>query len=357
MKITDILICCFVFLLLVIGSIVFIKLLNKTNIWNTNENKKQLAAIILNSLLVIVGTIMFIGLQSRANARLEHENAVFDKKITVYHDFLNDFHNIIKDQTIDDNEIYSLQIKLSYLSLHINEPKHIQGISRAIAAIVVKIKNPYNEDKGIMIDLMEITDIMNEELYGNTLTIRKKLKDLYDLRDEMVLDFYGINVPSENITSYYYIVRRIRDIKKSMAKSMREMKRAQNKRNNVNLYDKQWVYNGYTLVHDLYTDWDKTTGTYVCNERSDKYAVDLVFTPKGDSIYLEIFSRKNTKEETAKLLDSLNNYINLPYPQDSIQENSHYIYQKWKANDVDDQSIAQAITNLLQAMNKCRKMN
>lgn len=320
------------------------------NIWDKKEGIKQISAVILNALLVLVGTIFVMGLQRRYDKKFQQESAVFNEKIVVYRDFLNEFENIIKDQQITDTERYELQIKLSYLSLHMANPESTKKVSRAVAAIVTKIQNPHNEDKGIMIDLMEITDVMYEELYDKTLETNSK-ETLSNLRDEMVLDFYGINVPPEDITAYYYIIRRIREVKRIMADSLEH----NNKITDTDLYDKQWVYNGYTLVHDLYTDKDKATGKYVCNARANKYAVDLVFTHKGDSALIELFSRKNTKEDTYVLLNSLKSHnITLSNPIDNIQENGHYLYKTFNTKSVSNDTIACSIITLLRALDKCR---
>ena len=337
------------FVIVALCFIMFFILVYKFHLFEGREDVKQYIAISLNAMLVLVGTLVLMGLQTRANINQQKDNAVFNDKITVYQNFLQDFYCIIKDQKIDDTERYSLQIKLSYLSLHISDPEHTKEISRAVAAIITKIQNPYNEDKGIMIDLMEITDVMYEELYGKKLTTRNKTQTLSDLRDEMVLDFYGINVAPEDITAYYYVIGRIREIKALMENNLKNHKKPL-------LYDRQWVYNGYTLVHDLYTDKGSKNGEYVCNERTHKYAVDLVFSPKADSVRIEFFSRENTKESTKQILDTLEE-MHFPLHDSIIQNNGHHIYRKWSTTSIDNETIANEISTLLQGLNKCRLKN
>lgn len=350
-----------VLLLAFIVFVAFILLIIKSKKWSEREDLKQIAMAIVSSLSLLIVTIAVMGLQKQANIEEERKKADINEKMIVYRDFLSELDTILHDKKINKNEEYELQIKLSYLSLHVKEPENMVTISKAIADIVTKIKNEHNEDKGIMIELMEITDAMYEELHGEGITTQSKNQTLEDIRDEMVLEFYCINVPPEDIASYLYIVRRIRDIKKIMANKKEE----NNKKGNGEkpLYDKQWVYNGYTLVHDLYTDWDKREEKFVYNERPHKYAVDLKFNTKGDSVYIELFSRKNSKEETNNIIVNLikdttikHSYL-YDYQKDSINSimgNGHYTYARWKTKDMNNDTIAQEITVLLKAMDKCR---
>ena len=197
---------------------------------------------------------------------------------------------------------------------------------------------------------------MYKELYGEEVSTHSKGQTLEDLRDEMVLEFYSINVPSEDITAYHYVVKRIREIKKLISLQ---------KENKTVIYDRQWVYNGYTLVHDLYTDRDKKNKQFVCNERSNKYAVDLRFDTKGKFVTIELFSRKNSREETDKLLKQLQDKSLKPacfknYHKDninSIQENGHYVYAKLDTKNLDNEALAKEIVDLLNAIDKCREEN
>lgn len=350
-----------VLILAFIVFVAFILLIIKSKKWSEREDLKQIAMAIVSSLSLLIVTIAVMGLQKQANIEEERKKADINEKMIVYRDFLNELDTILLDKKINKNEEYELQIKLSYLSLHVKKPENMVTISKAIADIVTKIKNEHNEDKGIMIELMEITDAMYEELHGEGITTQSKNQTLEDIRDEMVLEFYCINVPPEDIASYLYVVRRIRDIKKIMANKKEE----NNKKGNGEkpLYDKQWVYNGYTLVHDLYTDWDKREEKFVYNERPHKYAVDLKFNTKGDSVYIELFSRKNSKEETNNIIVNLikdttikHSYF-YDYQKDSINSimgNGHYTYARWKTKDMNNDTIAQEITVLLKAMDKCR---
>ena len=345
-------------LIVVCFSVLFIKLTDKSDYLKERVHIKKALNLIFTSLIMLICGVIEIGWQNQTNIFAERKKAIFDEKIVVYRDFLSELDTILHDKQINKNEEYELQIKLSYLSLHINEPENMMIISKAISDIIYKIKNEHNEDKGIMIELMEITDVMYKELYGEEIKTQSKNQTLADMRDEMVLDFYSINVPPEDITSYLYIIKRIRAIKKIIT-TQKEV----NKEKVV--YDKQWVYNGYTLVHDLYTDWDKKTGQYVCNERPHKYAVDLKFNTKGDSVAIELFSRKNSKEETNILLSKLQNMTLKPtyfenYYKDSInsiQENGHYTYAKWETKKMDNETLAKEIVDLLNAIDKCREKN
>lgn len=334
--------------------VMFIIAVNQLGLWERNDFLRQIVGVLFGSFLLLFGTVAVMGFQIWANIVEERKKTAFDEKIAVYHDFLSDLETIIRDKKINENKEYELQIKLSYLSLQIKEPENMMKISRSISDIVTKIKNEHNEDKGIMIELMEITDVMYMELYGENIKTHSKEQTLEDIRDEMVLDFYSINVSPEDITSYRYVVKRIREIKKLITRK---------KDNNDVVYDRQWVYNGYTLVHDLYTDRDKRSKQFVCNERSNKYTVDIKFNTKGDTVSVELFSRKNSKEETDKLLKELQTKKLKPiyfkkYQKEginSIMENGHYEYAQWNSRRMENDSIVNELVELLNAIDQCRE--
>lgn len=342
------------FIAVVIVFIILLKWFSKSNFLRGKDDTRLIVSALFSLMLPLVISAALMGVQGYFNITENHDQAMFDEKIVVYRDFLCDLDTILHDKKISKEEEYELQIKLSYLSLHIHEPENMMKISKAIADIVMKIKNEHNDDKGIMIELIEITDVMYNELYGEEITTKSKKQTLADIRDEMVLEFYSINVPSEDMTSYLYVVKRIREIKKLMAQKQEE---------NKVLYDKQWVYNGYTLVHDLYTDKDKYSGKFVCNERPHKYAVDLKFNTKGDTVSIEVFSRKNSPKETNELLKKLGAKTLKPsyfeaYFKDSINsimENGHYEYARWDSQKMGNDTIAKELVELLNAINQCRK--
>lgn len=208
------------------------------------------------------------------------ETKVFEEKLKIYQDFLHKLCDVVKDMKIVKEEEIELEFQVAYIAMHTSS-ESIMKISDKVAGIIVSIKEGKDNGEERLRQLFEIADLFYYELYGKDNPVDA------NIRNTTLGNFLSI---SNNDIKVYDKIRLIKNLVKSNGTI-------------------QSIMNDNTLVHELYTDYDKEKGIFI--NSNNRIVVSL---KPVDSKYFDliVYARLNNEEKSHDIAEGLGEIFENP---------------------------------------------
>lgn len=222
--------------------------------------------------------------------------------------------------------------------------KSINTISGQVRDIVINIKKGEADGNEMLGQLFIIADTFYKELYGKD--NEYKSED----RKNTLMNFNSILVQKENIEEYE------ESQNKSIIDSFagKELKKLTPQERTTKLKamihsngSRQWIWNGYCLVHEFYTEVSETTGTYIKGKTKNTIVIDLLVE---DKVTIRVGTRKNDPKETEKVAIAVDGKFT---PVNSITS-PHWHLHKQLPLETSDEEIARIMEDLIEKVKNYR---
>lgn len=323
----------------------FVALACLSGAWPSTDFAAQILSALAGAVVAAIITLFLLQGQMASEEKKEKNSKIFEEKLRIYQDFMQELCEVVKDQKIDEEEEIRLQFQVASIAMHTNEDSILE-ISCQVKDIISNIKDGEDDKKEMLSQLFVISDIFHKELYKDASSTdeKKRMRTIQNFKLFLVkdseLDKYEEDCKKEIIEAYkdnenLGMEERIILLKSKIPSNG----------------SKQWIYQNNVLVHDYYTERG-ARGGYV--KRGGYIGIDL--TPIGDKLVLNVFSRSWNPEETLKIVQGIGegNEIKNPYPE-QLAEGRH-VLQVFNANDPIDK-IASAISGWLEKIKQYRDNN
>lgn len=258
-----------------------------------NEVGPNLITAFVGVALSALITLLLLNGQTNAEEVKQKNVKKFEQKLSIYKDFLKALCNIVKDQKIEPGEEIMLQFQVAILATHTNEST-IKRISGEVDEIIKRIKSGNRESNELIEPLLNIADVFHQELYEDN-----KVVDVKN-RQQTIGYFQSL------LTSHDYSEE---NDQKEKEKRTQEFKDYQNSEERLQYIssrlevpsNRQWIYNGYVLVHEFNNDINPNTGNLVKGD--NRIIVDLYMDEKR--IQITLFTRQYDENESRRLVNDI----------------------------------------------------
>ena len=258
-----------------------------------NEVGPNLITAFVGVALSALITLLLLNGQTNAEEVKQKNVKKFEQKLSIYKEFLRALCNIVKDQKIEPGEEIMLQFQIAILATHTDEPS-IKKISGEVDEIIKRIKIGNQESNELIEPLLNIADVFHQELYEDNKVVDEKN------RQQTIGYFQSI------LTSHDYSEEKNQEDKK---KRTEDFKNYQNTEQRLQYLsgrldvpcNRQWIYNGYVLVHEFNNDINPNTGNLVKGD--NRIIVDLFMDEKR--ILITLFTRQYDENESRRLVNDI----------------------------------------------------
>ncbi len=141
------------------------------HVWPTAaETLQALCAAVIGVGITSLITCVLLRYQSQNDTERERDAKVYEHKLIIFQEFLNDISGIVEDGKITPEEANTLKFTFSKIALHLKD-EHLSIISSHLARITSHC-GTYSDEQShkpveISEELMGIVDILRGELYPN----------------------------------------------------------------------------------------------------------------------------------------------------------------------------------------------
>ena len=272
----------------------FVGVATGSGAWPGSNAAAQILSALSGAVVAAIITLFLLLGQTSSEEKKERNTKVFEERLRIYQEFLHKLCDVVKDQKIEPEEEIELEFQVAYIAMHTSSDS-IKAISDQVRQIVVNIKKGETDANEMLSQLFVIADTFYKELYGKANDYNE------DDRSNTILNFNSILVAKEDISQYE------NDANKAVVDSFSGKR--------LNLEDrakllkamihpngsKQWIWNGTTLVHELYTDISEKTGNYI--KSKNMIVIDMM--PGKDEYIICAFTRVNSEEKTRELAEGV----------------------------------------------------
>ncbi len=231
--------------------------------------------------------------QRKFESETKIKSKIFEEKLAIYKEFLKTLCEVVKDKKIDPEEEIILQFQVANLATH-SRSESIQKISDQVKYIILAIKQEEENNNLILGQLFNIADVFYKELYEeeNNYDERKRTLAIHNFRSFLVLP--------EQLDSYEQSNKKQRTEAYKDHTTTEERLQYLSGRLDVPC-NRQWIYNGYVLVHEFNNDINPNTGNLVKGD--NRIIVDLYMDEKR--IQITLFTRQYDENESRKLVNGI----------------------------------------------------
>lgn len=258
-----------------------------------NEVGPNLITAFVGVALSALITLLLLNGQTNAEEVKQKNVKKFEQKLSIYKEFLRALCNIVKDQKIEPGEEIMLQFQVAILATHTDESS-IKKISGEVDEIIKRIKIGNQESNELIEPLLNIADVFHQELYEDN-----KVVDVKN-RQQTIGYFQSL------LTSHDYSEEKNLEDKNKRAEDFKNYQNTEERlqylsgRLDVSC-NRQWIYNGYVLVHEFNNDINPNTGNLVKGD--NRIIVDLYMNEKR--ILLTLFTRQYDENESRRLVNDI----------------------------------------------------
>ena len=322
---------------------VFVAIATRSGAWPGTDASSQILSALAGAVVAAIITLFLLLGQTASEEKKERNTKIFEEKLRIYQKFLRKLCDVVKDQKITDEEEIELQFQVSYIAMHTSS-KSINTISGQVRDIVINIKKGEEDGNEMLGQLFIIADTFYKELYGKDNDYEPKD------RKNTLMNFNSILVQKENIEEYE------ENQNKSIIDSFagKELKKLTPQERATKLKamihpngSKQWIWNGYCLVHEYFTEINEKTGNYVKGKTKNTIAIDLLIE---DKITIRVGTRKNDPKETEKVAIAVDDKF---IPVNPISS-PHWHLHKQLLLETTDEEIVQIMEELMEKVKKYR---
>ena len=316
--------------------VVFIFVATLSGAWPGEGVSAQILSALAGAVVTAIIT-MFRLLGQTSNEEKKERNAkIFEEKLRIYNEFLQNLCQVVKDMEISKEEEIMLEFQVAQIAMH-TSTESINKISEQVSAIITGIKTKDNQTGEMLNELFAIADIFYKELYG-------KDNDMDDNSRESTIEYFRtILIAKEKIQNQDAIQRQAvinmyKDRSYLNLTDRAKLLKAMIPQNE----SKQWIWARTTLVHEYFTDIDPTTNSYISSK--NQIAIDL-FPNSDKKIYrITIFLRTMNLEGIQKIAKEIwPDKEFKPYPSN---EPCRLTYKKFDFS-ASNEEIAQTMIELL----------
>ena len=296
-----------------------------------NEVGPNLITAFVGVALSALITLLLLNGQTNAEEVKQKNVKKFEQKLSIYKEFLRALCNIVKDQKIEPGEEIMLQFQIAILATHTDEPS-IKKISGEVDEIIKRIKIGNQESNELIEPLLNIADVFHQELYEDNKVVDEKN------RQQTIGYFQSI------LTSHDYSEDNNLEEKKKRTEDFKNYQNIEERLQYLSsrLYipcNRQWIYNGYVLVHEFNNDINPNTGNLVKGD--NRIIVDLYMDERH--ILLTLFTRQYEENESRRLVNDIWQG-KVAYNPNS--DKTRHVCAEWPVETNDDEIVA-LMTQLL----------
>jgi hypothetical protein len=326
---------------------IFVAIATRSGAWPGTDASSQILSALAGAIVAAIITL-FLLLGQTASEEMKERNAkIFEEKLRIYQEFLRKLCDVVKDQKITSEEEIELQFQVSYIAMH-TSPKSINTISGQVRDIVINIKKGEADGNEMLGQLFIIADTFYQELYGKE--YGKDNGNMTEDRKNTLMNFNSILVQKEDIEEYEDIQNKsiIDSFAGKELKELSPQERAAKLKAMINPNgSKQWIWNGYCLVHEFFTEINKNTGNYVKGKTKNTIAIDLLIE---DKFTIRVGTRKNDPKETEKVAIAVDGKFTPVNPITS----PHWHLHKQLPLETTDEEMARIMEELLEKVKSYR---
>lgn len=322
---------------------VFVAIATRSGAWPGTDASSQILSALAGAVVAAIITLFLLLGQTASEEKKERNTKVFEEKLQIYQEFLRKLCDVVKDQKITSEEEIELQFQVSYIAMHTSS-KSINAISGQVRDIVINIKKGEADGNEMLGQLFIIADTFYKELYGKDNDYR--IED----RNNTLMNFNSILVQKENIEEYEESQNKsiIDSFASKELKELTPQERATKLKAMIHPNgSKQWIWNGYCLVHEFFTEINKNTGNYVKGKTKNTIAIDLLIE---DKFTIRVGTRKNDPKETEKVAIAVDGNFTPVNPITS----PHWHLHKQLPLETTDEEIARIMEELLEKVKNYR---
>ena len=258
-----------------------------------NEVGPNLITAFVGVVLSALITLLLLNGQTKAEEEKQKSVKVFEEQLAIYKEFLKKLCIVVRDQHIDPREKIMLQFQVANLSTHTSE-SGIKDISGRVEEIVQRIKQNTKDSNELIEPLLDIADVFHRELYHENRSIDPRL------RKQIIESFKSI------LISEVFSGQESQEEKNKRIEDFRDHKTVQERLQYLSgrldvSSNRQWIYNGYVLVHEFNNDINPNTGNLVKGD--NRIIVDLSID--GKQILITLFTRQYDENESRRLVNDI----------------------------------------------------
>ena len=143
---------------------VYLRLFTGKELWY------EMFAAVLGVIITAVITMILLRGQTNNDVERERDAKVFEEKLRIYQEFLQQLQEVIKDGTLTEEEKILLQFQVSYVAMHC-EQECIEKVSTSIKQILAckcgNVKAENTDSSNELLDyLFNIIEAFRKDLYG-----------------------------------------------------------------------------------------------------------------------------------------------------------------------------------------------
>lgn len=156
-----------VYLLSVIVIIAIFALLPK--IFSSHDFLFQIIAVVLSVVFTAVVTNTLLSGQSDLEEIKDKNSKVFEKKLTIFQDFLNKLSEVIRDGVITKEEAIEIEFATSYIAMHMKSSEDVEEVINNVKKIIYNLDptKQWNEiSESTPEALFNIVSVFKKDLYN-----------------------------------------------------------------------------------------------------------------------------------------------------------------------------------------------
>lgn len=324
----------FILIVCVALFITFVSLACFSGAWPSTDFAAQILSALAGAVVAAIITLFLLQGQMASEEKKEKKSKIFEEKLSIYQDFMQELCEVVKDQKIDAEEEIRLQFQVASIAMHTSEDSILE-ISEQVKSIIWNIKEGDDNKKEMLGQLFTISDVFHKELYNNAPTFDDKKRML------TIQNFHIFLVKKAELNKYEEDSKKEIDFGNRIINIKSKI--------HAELCSRQWIYCNSVLVHDFYVERGKRGG-YI---KSGNY-IGIDLTPIAGKFVLNIFSRSWIPAETVKIIEGIGEGSEIKkYP--GLDESRHVL----KVFDVadNDDDIASTISVFLEKVKRYRDNN
>ena len=274
--------------------VLFVGVATGSGAWPGSDASAQILSALAGAVVAAIITLFLLLGQTSSEEKKERNTKVFEERLRIYQEFLHKLCDVVKDQKIEPEEEIELEFQVAYIAMHTSSDS-IKTISDQVRDIVVNIKKGDSDANEMLSQLFVIADTFYKELYGKSNDYNE------DDRSNTIMNFNSILVAKEDIKQYESEQKEA-VVNSLSGKTLNLEDRAKLLKAMINPNgSKQWIWNGTTLVHELYTDISEKTGNYI--KSKNMIVIDMM--PGSGEYVVCVFTRVNSEDKTRELAEGI----------------------------------------------------
>ncbi len=143
-----------------------------TRIFSSYELLFQIIAVVLSVIFTAIVTNSLLSGQTDVELDQQKKSKVFERKLTIYQEFLAKLCDVIKDGEITQEEAIELEFQTSFIAMHMTQSEDTEAVVNAVKEIVEKVgASSTEEDKNkdrykFAESLFTIVSVFKKDLYS-----------------------------------------------------------------------------------------------------------------------------------------------------------------------------------------------